>query len=159
MKVLSNAWGADRICMLHFYQALICSCLIYECMSYQSVWATILKMLSAAHHSFICLSTGTFCSSPVLSLLVDNGEPSLWNRWNQFIYSCGAGIKVQPNHPTFDAVFSNQHLNGQQEQPRSSTALLGIRCLHLFLVLNIQLPPVLTVLVVHVIIPLAPYSG
>ncbi|GBO43777.1 putative RNA-directed DNA polymerase from transposon X-element, partial [Araneus ventricosus] len=71
LKVLSTTtWGADRICLLRVYQAIILSRLDYGCVVYGSARSTPLRKLDFVHHSALRICCGAFRTSPVQSLYV-----------------------------------------------------------------------------------------
>ena len=73
-------WGADRTTLLAIHHALVSlvrSQMDYGCQVYSSASETSLRMLDTIHHLGIRLSIGAFRTTPVESLYVESGEPSL----------------------------------------------------------------------------------
>ena len=83
LQVLSHvAWGADRRTLLRLHLVLILSKLDYGCQVYSSASSTTLRKLDAVHHLGLRLAIGAFRSSPIKSLYVESGFPSLYQRRN-----------------------------------------------------------------------------
>ena len=81
LQTLSHvSWGADRHTLLHLHMALVLSKLDYGCQIYSSASATTLRKLDPVHHLGLRLALGAFRSSPVESLYVESGLPSLYRR-------------------------------------------------------------------------------
>ncbi|WP_316399482.1 reverse transcriptase domain-containing protein [Bradyrhizobium sp. 33ap4] len=81
LKVLSHkSWGADRETMLKVYKSVVRSKLEYGCVVYGSACLSTLKVLDTVHHAGLRLALGAFRTSPVESLYVESGEPSLERR-------------------------------------------------------------------------------
>ena len=81
----------------------------YGCSIYASATTTSLKMLDTVHHQGIRLCTGAFRTSPVPSLYVESGEPSLSYRRNKLSiqkYTKLMGMPFDGNAPVQDAVSS-----------------------------------------------------
>ncbi|XP_075233902.1 uncharacterized protein LOC142331734 [Lycorma delicatula] len=125
--------------MLFFYYSLRRSCLDYGCVAYFSARQTVLKMLDGVHHAFLRLATGAFRSTPIASLLVDCGEPSLWDRRDQLLLSYFARLKGQPNHLAFDPVLRNPNLRKYEDRP-CCTAPVGVRTRRLLQHINVDTP-------------------
>ncbi|GBL76972.1 hypothetical protein AVEN_12637-1 [Araneus ventricosus] len=78
MKVLSNtSWGADKVSLMRIYRSLVRSKLFYGAPLYGSAAKSILKFLDSVHHQGLCIATGAFRTTPIPSLHVISGEPSL----------------------------------------------------------------------------------
>ena len=78
-KISHTTWGADRKTLLTLYKTTVLSILDYGSQIYGSASKTVLKALEPIHNEGIRLVTGAFRSTPVASLLVESGEPSLSN--------------------------------------------------------------------------------
>ena len=79
LKVLTHTnWGAGRSTLLYRYCSLIRSKLDYGSIVYGSARKSYLQMLDSMHHQGLSLASGAFRTSPVSSLYVRAGEPSLW---------------------------------------------------------------------------------
>ena len=65
------SWGADRTLLLRLHNVLVLSKLDYGCQIYASAGETVLQRLDAVHHEGLRLALGTFKSSPIESLLLN----------------------------------------------------------------------------------------
>lgn len=83
-SVSHQSWGADRKTLTNLYKASILSILDYGCHLYSSASATELKKLNALHNQCLRIITGAYRTSPVESLYVETGEPSLYHRRQYF---------------------------------------------------------------------------
>ncbi|GBN33306.1 hypothetical protein AVEN_267687-1 [Araneus ventricosus] len=78
MKVLSStSWGADKVSLVRIYRSLVRSKLDYGVPVYGSTAKSTLKMLDSVHHQGLRIATGAFRTTPIPSLHVISGEPSL----------------------------------------------------------------------------------
>ncbi|GBM83251.1 hypothetical protein AVEN_79344-1 [Araneus ventricosus] len=78
MKVLSNtSWGADKVSLIRIYRSLVRSKLDYGMPVYGSASKSTLKMLDSVHRQGFRIATGAFRTTPIPSLHVISGEPSL----------------------------------------------------------------------------------
>lgn len=78
LKVLSHkSWGSDRECIMQIYNSLIHSKLDYGTIVYGSARRSALKMLGPVHHFGLCVSTGAFRTSLILSLYAESFQMSL----------------------------------------------------------------------------------
>ena len=78
LKTLSHvSWGADRKTLITLHTTLILSILDYGCHIYSSASPTYLSYLDPVHTQGLRLALGAFRSSPVESLYVETGIPSL----------------------------------------------------------------------------------
>ncbi|GBL72884.1 RNA-directed DNA polymerase from mobile element jockey [Araneus ventricosus] len=78
MKVLSStSWGADKVSLMRIYRSLVRSKLDYGVPVYGSAAKSTLKMLDPLHHQGLRIVTGAFRTTPIPSLHVISGEPSL----------------------------------------------------------------------------------
>ena len=81
LQTLSHqSWGADRTLLLRLHLTLVLSTLDYGCQLYSSASDSVLSTLDAVHHAGLRLALGAFKSSPVTSLYVESGIPSLYRR-------------------------------------------------------------------------------
>ena len=118
LKVISHySWGSDRKTLLKVYDSLVRSKLDYGSLIYSSACKTSLKMLDPVHNLGIRLSTGTFKSSPVLSLYADSGELPLYLRREEFGLCYLFRLQASPNNPTKRVVF-NSNGNVFERHPR-----------------------------------------
>ncbi|GBN20509.1 RNA-directed DNA polymerase from mobile element jockey, partial [Araneus ventricosus] len=83
MKVLSSSsWGADKVSLMRIYRSLVRSKLDYGVPVYDSAAKSSLKMFcpsvhDSVHHQGLRIATGAFRTTPIPSLQVISGEPSL----------------------------------------------------------------------------------
>nr|XP_027238664.1 uncharacterized protein LOC113829655 [Penaeus vannamei] len=81
LQTLSHlSWGSDRKTLLHHHVTLILSTLDYSCHLYSCASTSPLSLLDPIHHCGLHLALGAFRSSPVKSLYVESGLPSLSRR-------------------------------------------------------------------------------
>jgi hypothetical protein len=95
-----SCWGADRVCLLYLYRALVRSVLDYGSIVYASKAPSTLRPLNTIHHGGICLSTGAYETSHIESLVVEAGEPSLQKRRDILLGSYTAKLFGISHHPT-----------------------------------------------------------
>jgi hypothetical protein len=94
-----SSWGADRVCLLRLYCALVRSVLDYGSIVYASVAPSSLRPLNTIHCGGIRLSTGVYETSHIESLLVEAGEPSLQKRRSILLGSYAAKVLGILHHP------------------------------------------------------------
>ncbi|GBN15389.1 hypothetical protein AVEN_233919-1 [Araneus ventricosus] len=100
MKVLSNtSWGADKVSLMRIYRSLVRSKLDYGVPVYGSAAKSTLKMLDSVHHQGLRIATGAFRTTPIPSLHVISGEPSLELRRHRLSLSYFYKIKSDESHP------------------------------------------------------------
>ncbi|GBL92584.1 hypothetical protein AVEN_123765-1 [Araneus ventricosus] len=100
MKVLTNtSWGADKVSLMRIYRSLVRSKLDYGAPVYGSAAKSTLKILDSVHHQGLRLATGTFRTTPIPSLHVISGEPSLELRRHRLSLSTFYKIKSDEFHP------------------------------------------------------------
>ncbi|GBL84435.1 hypothetical protein AVEN_117196-1 [Araneus ventricosus] len=100
MKVLSNtSWGADKVSLMRIYRSLVRSKLDYGVPVYGSAAKSTLKLLDSAHHQGLRIATGAFRTTPIPSLHVISGEPSLELRRHRLSLSYFYKIKSDESHP------------------------------------------------------------
>ena len=126
LKVLSRTeWGADQTTLLKLYRSLVRSKLNCGCIVYGSAANTTLAKLDPVHNQGLCLSLGTFCSSPVESLYVEAHEPPLEIRRNKLVLQYALKLKANQENPAYDVVFNPKHQDLYQNKT-SATDFLGI---------------------------------
>lgn len=87
IKTLSHlTWGAEKDSLLLIYKALILSGIDYGSIIYNSAKPNIKQILNPIHNQAIRLAIGTFCTSPIDSILCISGEPPLQIRRNKEIF-------------------------------------------------------------------------
>ena len=98
LKVLSHLrWGADRLMLLRIYRYLIRSKMDYGSQMYATANESVIYRLSVLHHICLRFCTGAFKSSPIQSLYVESGEPSLKFRRDTISLQHYARIQRLPN--------------------------------------------------------------
>ncbi|GBL80547.1 hypothetical protein AVEN_225242-1 [Araneus ventricosus] len=115
MKVLSNtSWGADKVSLMRIYRSLVRSKLDYGVPVYGSASKSTSKMLDSLHHQGLRIATGAFRTTPIPSLHVISGEPSLELRRHRLSLSYFYKIMSDESHiqhykvinPIFGFLFS-----------------------------------------------------
>ncbi|GBN44912.1 Glutamyl aminopeptidase [Araneus ventricosus] len=100
MKVLSNtSWGADKVLSVRIYRYLVRSKLDYGAPVYGSAAKSTLKILVSVHHQGLRIATGAFRTTPIHSLHVISGEPSLELGRHRLSLSTFYKIKSNEFHP------------------------------------------------------------
>ena len=105
--VCHTDWGADRTTLLRLYRALVRSKLDYGAIVYGSACKSYLKLLDPIHHQGLRICLGAFRTSPVHSLYVEAGEPSLPLRREHLILNYALKLKAHPENPAYDCVFKS----------------------------------------------------
>ena len=142
LKCLSRkTWGADRTTLLRIYRAQIRSKLDYGCTIYGSATKTSLKMLDSIHHQGIRLSTGAFRTSPIESLYIESGEPSLSFRRDKLTLQMYTRLLGVQNSPAYDAICLSvgDQIYERNERLHSD---LGFRARKLLRILEIPEPTI-----------------
>ena len=78
--IVKNNTKTETKLLLNIYRALVRSKLDYGCQIYGTASPSAVKMLDTVHHQALRLCTGAFRTSPVESIYVEAGEPSLKDR-------------------------------------------------------------------------------
>ncbi|MCG8078476.1 MAG: reverse transcriptase-like protein, partial [Candidatus Thiodiazotropha taylori] len=131
LKVLANTnWGADRYTLLHLYRSLIRSKLDYGSVVYGSARESYLKSLDTIHHQGLRLALGAFRTSPVQSLYVEAGEPSLTSRREKLALQYAIRLAANPSNPAFNISFPNQFVEKYDTKP-TAIKPFGLRILPL----------------------------
>jgi len=113
LKCLCNMnWGSDRQTLLRLYRATTRSKLDYGSQIYSSAKERRLNLLNSVHHSALRQCTGAFRSSPIVSLLVDAGEPSLQLRRTKLSLQHYVRLHALPDSVVSRTIFdiSSRHL-------------------------------------------------
>ena len=143
IKCLSNKdWGADREILLRLYRATIRAKLDYGCQAYGSAKPSVLKMLDSVHHAGIRLSLGAFRSSPVQSMYVESGEPSLEYRRDLLGLQLFTRLLRLPNSPCCMIIHQDDMVEAFNNRERVLKPF-GIRMRQLLENLNIEIPNVM----------------
>jgi ribonuclease HI len=102
----STRWGADTLCMLKIYRSLIRSKLDYACPLLLLAAPSYLKELDTVHNKGIRTSLGAYRTSPVKSLYVLSGEPSLKDRRTMLAVRYITKIYSEWRNPVYDVIFN-----------------------------------------------------
>ena len=135
-------WGADRYILLKLYRATVRSKRDYGCQAYGSAKPSTLQMLDAVHHASIRLSLGAFRSSPVQSMYVESGEPSLEYRRNLLGLQLFTRLLRLPNSPCCIATHNEEMMEVFNERERIVKPF-GVRMRALLGSLHIEVPNVM----------------
>ena len=129
IKCLSSTrWGSNCNILLYLYRTLVWSKLDYGCIVHRSAPKSYLNLLNPVHHQGIRLATGAFRSSPMESLYVEAGEPSLDHRQIKLALQFITRIKLDPDGPVFGDVFEiTPKIQDILERYPSRTGPLGHR--------------------------------
>ena len=128
LRVLGHLrWGSDRVSLLRIYRTLIRSKMDYGCQVYATAKETALYKLSVVQHICLRLCTGAFRSSPVQSLYVESGEPSLNYRRDQLTLQHFCRIQRLTSTPTCISVKSDYHNRNVFEQSPVLSQPMGCR--------------------------------
>ena len=99
-------WGSDRTVLLRLYRSLVRSKLDYACIVWGSARKSYLQMLDPIHHQGLRICLGAFRTSPVQSLYVEAGEPSLSIRRTRLAMNYVLKLKSDPHNPAYKCVFN-----------------------------------------------------
>ena len=125
-SISGTEWGAEKSTMLNLYRALIRSKLDYGSIVYGSTCPSYLKILDPIHNQGLRLCLGAFQTSPVESLYVSTGEPSLQDRRDKLTLQYGTKLCSHPENPTFKTVFQ-QHQNDKFQNTPNQLPPFSIR--------------------------------
>ncbi|GBO17396.1 hypothetical protein AVEN_268765-1 [Araneus ventricosus] len=107
IKVLaSTSWGADRASLMKIYKSIVRYKIDYGAPIYGSAAKSILKILDVAHNQGLRIDTGAFRTSPISSLHVSGGEPSLELRRQRLSHCYFYKIKSVEFHPMCSKVIN-----------------------------------------------------
>ena len=113
-------WGADRTVLLRLYRSLVRSKLDYGCIVWGSARKSYTQMLDPIHHQGIRICLGAFRTSPVESLYVEAGEPSLYSRRIRLAMNYVLKLRSNPDNPAYKCVFKPSLV---EEFENSATAI------------------------------------
>ena len=136
--VSSSAWGADRTTLLMLYKSLVLSKLDYGCVVYGSARSSYLHRLDPIQNKALRLCLGAFQTSPIVSLEVESGIPSLSARRAKLSILYLIKIKSLPQHPVFDSLFNEQYDVFFYNKP-TQIPTLRLRLLHFLEKIDIEL--------------------
>ena len=116
LRVLSHtSWGADQTTLLKLYQSLVQSKLDFGYIIYGSAKKSYLQMLDPIHNQGLRLALEALRTSPVISLYVEAGEPSLYSRREKVCLKYTIRLAANPSNPAHE-VTSHQimliYMNG-----------------------------------------------
>ena len=122
--------------LINVYRSIVRAKLDYGCQVYGTAAKTALKMLDTVHHQALRLCTGAFRTSPVESLYVEAGEPSLNDRRDSLSLQYYIRASRLPNSMVMkclkDASLDNRYANTARKPKalsykiRQLTASLGV---------------------------------
>ena len=118
--VARTYYGADRSTLLLLYRSLVRSRIDYGCFIYDNASDSAKRTLDTVHHTALRIATGSFRTTPVVSLLAEAHEPSLAFRRQLLGMRYALKLRQFPTHPTYQAVFSRATLSvlGSREGAR-----------------------------------------
>ena len=152
LKVLASTdWGSDSSTLLKLYRSLIRSKLDYGSIVYGSARKSYLQMLDTIHHQGLRLALGAFRTSPVESLYVEAGEPSLSLRRKKLALQYAIRISANRKNPTRNVVFKPSYIEKYISKPKEIKPIglrlnddfkyLGITTKSILQNINDEIPP------------------
>ena len=136
--VSSSAWGADRTTLLMLYKSLIRSRLDYGCVIYGSARPSYLSRLDPIKNQALRSCLGAFRTSPIASLEVESGEPSLTARRARQSILYVTKTKSHCNNPVYTSIFNDQYDIFFNNKP-SQIPPLRLRVLHLLKAIGLDM--------------------
>ena len=110
LRVISSKdWGGDRTTLLRIYQSHIRSKLDYGCIVYGSARRSYLAVLDPIANQGLRLCSGAFRTSPIESLQVETGEPSLETRRLKLSLQYYMKMKANPENPAYSCVVNPEY--------------------------------------------------
>ncbi|KAL1447076.1 hypothetical protein WDU94_015622 [Cyamophila willieti] len=107
LKMISNKrWGVSRETLLRFYKAYILPILDYGSIVYGSAKDHLINKLNTVHNMGIRIATGALRSSPISSLYVESGVPSLALRRDKLMLNYISKIGASPLNPVKKLLFN-----------------------------------------------------
>ncbi|KAI5708458.1 hypothetical protein M8J77_003507 [Diaphorina citri] len=107
LKIVSNKkWGISRATLLKFYKSFVLPIFDYGCIVYASAKERNLSKLNTVHHSGIRIATGALRTSPIPSLYVESGIPSLKLRRDKLTMNYIAKVGGSPFNPVHNVLFN-----------------------------------------------------
>ena len=102
LRVISSKdWGGDRTTLLRIYRSHIRSKLDYGCIVYGSARRSYLAVLDLIANQGLRLCSGAYRTSPIKSLQVETGEPSLETRRLKLSLQYYMKMKANPENPAY----------------------------------------------------------
>ena len=127
LRVISSKdWGGDRTTLLRIYRSHIRSKLDYGCIVYGSARRSYLAVLDPIANQGLRLCSGAFRTSPIESLQVETGEPSLETRRLKLSLQYYMKMKANPENPAYSCVVNPEYKRLFNNKP-GSIPTLGIR--------------------------------
>ena len=127
LRVISSKdWGGDRTTLLRIYRSHIRSRLDYGCIVYGSARRSYLAVLDPIANQGLRLCSGAFRTSPIESLQVETGEPSLETRRLKLSLQHYMKMKANPENPTYSSVVNPEYKRLFNNKP-GTIPPLGIR--------------------------------
>ena len=136
--VSSSHWGADRTTLLSLYKSLIRSRLDYGCIVYGSARPSYLSRLDPIQNQALRSCLGAFRTSPIASLEVESGEPSLTARRARQSILYVTKVKSHCNNPVYKSIFNDQYDIFFNNKP-SQIPPLRLRVLHLLKAIGLDM--------------------
>ena len=107
--ISSKDWGGDRTTLLMIYRAHIRSKLDYGCIVYGSARQSYLASLDPIANHCLRLCSGAFRTSPIESLHVETGEPSLKTCRLKLSLQFYMKMKANPENPAYSCVVNLEY--------------------------------------------------
>ena len=142
LKIITkNSTKTNCKTLLNIYRAIVRSKLDYACQIYGTASPSALKMLNTVHHQALRLCTGAFRTSPVESLYVEAGEPSLENRRTSLTLQYYIRSKKHPVDTTIVNLDDNSH-DQYYDRVRNKPKSLSYRARHTVQELGLEIPTI-----------------
>ena len=127
LRVISSKdWGGDRTTLMRIYRSHIRSKLDYGCIVYGSARRSYLAVLDPIANQGLRICSGAFRTSPIESLQVETGEPSLETRRLKLSLQYYMKMKANPENPAYSCVVNPEYKRLFNNKP-GTIPLLGIR--------------------------------
>ena len=145
LKILvKNNSRIDSKVLLNIYRAVIRSKLDYGCPVYGTASPSALKMLDTVHHKALRICLCAFRTSPIDSLYIEAGEPSLENRRRSlqlqyFVRSRQLHASQTLVHLTDES--HDHHYQSIKNKPKS----LGYKVRNEVVTMGLEIPPISTI--------------
>ena len=115
LRVISSKnWGGDRTTLLRIYRSHIRSKLDYGCIVYGSARRSYLAVLDPIANHGLRLCSGAFNSSPIESLQLETGEPSLVTRRLKLSLQYYMKMKANPENPSTLGIRFQPHMEDME---------------------------------------------
>ena len=127
LRVISSKdWGGDQTTLLRIYRSHIRSKLDYGCIFYGLARRSYLAVLDPIANQGLRLCSGAFRTSPIESLQVETGEPSLETRQLKLSLQYYMKMKANPENPAYSCVVNPEYKRLFHNKP-GTIPTLGIR--------------------------------